>query len=115
MMKAEEMILGGRTYTADELLALGAIDMVVDQGEGEQAVKAYIAASRPRQLARAAVYKVRRRVNPVSLEELNDVTELWVDSALQLTDQDLRRMCRLSAAQDRMRARTPKPALARVG
>ena len=115
MMKAEEMILGGRTYTADELLALGAIDMVVDQGEGEQAVKAYIAASRPRQLARAAVYKVRRRVNPVSLEELNDVTELWVDSALQLTDQDLRRMCRLPAAQDRMRARKPQPALARVG
>jgi len=115
MLKAEEMILSGRTYTADELMALGAIDMVVEQGEGEQAVREYIAGNKHRQLARAAVYKVRRRVNPVSLDELNDVTELWVDSALNLTEQDLRRMCRLAAAQDRFRARNPQPAAARFG
>ncbi len=105
MLKAEEIILGGKTYTAEEMLALGGIDMVVDQGEGERAVRDYIARNRSRQLALQAVYKVRRRVNPVSLEELNDITDLWVDTALRLSDQDLRRMCRIAAAQDRFRAR----------
>jgi DSF synthase len=106
MLKAEEIILGGRTYTADEMLALGAIDMVVEQGEGERAVREFIARNRSRQLALSSVYKMRRRVNPVSLDELRDVTDLWVDTALRLSDQDLRRMSRIAAAQDRFRART---------
>ena len=110
MLKAEEIILGGRTYTADEMLALGAIDMVVEQGEGERAVRDYITRNRPRQIALSAIHKVRRRVNPVSLEELNDVTDMWVDAALLLSDQDLRRMCRIAAAQDRFRARNAAPA-----
>lgn len=112
MLKAEEIILGGRTYTAEEMLGIGAIDMMVEQGEGERAVRDYIARNRSRQLALSAVHKVRRRVNPVSLEELNDVTDLWVDTALRLSEQDLRRMCRIAAAQDRFRARIAKPAIA---
>lgn len=110
MQKAEEMILGGRTYTADEMLALGAIDMVVEQGEGEQAVRDFIARNRTRQLALSTVYKVRRRVNPVSLDELRDVTDMWVDAAMRLSEQDLRRMSRIAAAQDRFRSRTAEMA-----
>lgn len=115
MLKAEEIILGGRTYTAEEMLALGGIDMVVDSGDGERAVRDYIARNRSRQLALSAVYKVRRRVNPVSLEELKDITDLWVETALRLSEQDLRRMCRIAAAQDRFRARNAELAMAKVG
>jgi DSF synthase len=115
MLKAEEIILSGQTYTAAEMLALGAIDMVVESGEGERAVRDYIASNRSRQLAFAAVRKVRRRVNPVSLEELNDITDLWVDTALCLSEQDLRRMSRIAAAQDRFRARTADLAMGKAG
>ncbi len=115
MLKAEEIILSGRTYTAEEMLAVGAIDMVVEPGEGEFAVRDYIERNRSRQLALSAVRKVRRRVNPVSLEELNDITDLWVDTALRLSEQDLRRMCRIAAAQDRFRARTAEVAVSKVG
>jgi DSF synthase len=115
MMKAEQMMLEGRTYTADEMLALGAIDMVVEQGEGVQAVRAHIARNRSRLLAMSAVYKARRRVNPVTLEELRDVTDIWVDTALRITEQDLRRMCRIAAAQDRFRARGPETSVAKAG
>jgi DSF synthase len=110
MLKAEEMILGGRTYTAEEMLALGAIDMVVEPGEGEHAVRSYIARNHTRQQALSTVYKARRRVNPVSLDELRDVTDLWVDAAMRLSEQDLRRMSRIAAAQDRFRRRSAEMA-----
>ena len=38
-------------------------------------------------------------------QELRDVTELWVETALRLTEQDLRKMAKLAAAQTRLRLR----------
>jgi DSF synthase len=99
--KAEEMILSGRLYTAAEMHALGVVDVLAEPGEGERAVREYIARNRPRLRAQSAVYKIRRRVNPVPLQELLDVTDLWVDTALGLSEQDLRRMSRIAAAQQR--------------
>lgn len=99
--KAEEMIMSGRLYTAAEMHALGVVDVLAEEGEGERAVRDYIARNRPRLRAQSAIYKVRRRVNPVTLDELLDVTDLWVDTALSLSEQDLRRMGRIAAAQDR--------------
>ena len=65
----------------------------------------YFAHNRSRHLAQSAIYKVRRRVNPVSFDELRDVTDLWVDTAMCLSQQNLNKMCRIAAAQDRFRAR----------
>ena len=39
-------------------------------------------------------------------EELIDITDLWVETALSLTPGDLRRMRHLATAQDRRWART---------
>jgi DSF synthase len=104
--QAEEIILSGKLYTAEEMLARGAIDMVVPTGEGERAVREFILRNRSRHRARSALYKVRRRVNAVPIEELRDIADLWVEAALCLTEQDLRKMNRIAAAQDRLRART---------
>ncbi len=101
MVKAEEMILSGRLYTAAEMHALGVVDILVDPGEGERAVRDYIARTRSRLRAQSAIFKVRRRVMPIDIAELRDVADLWVDTALSLSDQDLRRMARIAAAQDR--------------
>lgn len=104
--QAEEIILSGKLYTAEEMLALGAIDMVVPTGEGERAVRDFIARNRSRYAARSAIYRVRRRVNAISIEELRDIADLWVEAALRLTEQDLRKMSRIAAAQDRFRTRS---------
>ncbi len=98
--------MSGRIYTAEEMHVLGVVDVLVETGDGERAVREHIARNRSRQLAQSAIYKVRRRVNPVSIEELRDVTDLWVETALKLPEQDLNKMCRIAAAQDRFRART---------
>jgi DSF synthase len=50
---------------------------------------------------RRAVYEARRRVNPVTLQELLDIVDIWVETAMNLEERDLRIMERLCAAQDR--------------
>jgi DSF synthase len=41
----------------------------------------------------------------VTLQELHDVVDIWVDAALRLSEQDLRKMSRIASAQDRSRER----------
>ena len=98
---AEKMILSGRIYTADELHEMGLVHTVVPDGEGEQAVNAYVDANSRWHNAHHATFKAGRRVDPVTLEELQDVVDGWADAALNLSEMDLRRMSRLAGAQDR--------------
>ena len=44
----------------------------------------------------------------LELDELNAITELWADTALQLREQDLKMMCRLVSAQGRVVERQAK-------
>ena len=102
--QAEKMILSGRIYTAEELHEMGIVDVLAEDGEGEQAVREYIDRHAYRHNAYRGVFQARRRVNPVTFEELRDVTDIWVEAAMNLNDADLRRMSRLTSAQDRRRA-----------
>lgn len=102
--RAEKMILSGRIYTGEELYEMGVVDVLAEDGEGEQTVREYIDRHSYRHNAYQAVFKTRRRVNPVTMDELRDVTDIWVEAALNLGESDLRRMTRLTAAQDRRRA-----------
>jgi DSF synthase len=108
--RAQQLILGGRLYDAEELETMGLVDLVVDAGEGEAAVRDYLTRNQRRYGVLHALSQVRRRCQPVSYEELIDVTEVWVATALALDDADLRRMDRLAAAQQRRRARAETPA-----
>ena len=41
-------------------------------------------------------------VNPVTLDELLDIGEIWVEAAMALTTRELKVMSRLIRSQDRM-------------
>ncbi len=99
--QAERLISSGSIYEAAELYEKGAIDVLVKDGEGPEAVRSYIARHRRRHNAEQALYQVRRIVNPVPYEELRNVADLWVDAALRLGEADLRKMERISTAQGR--------------
>ena len=45
------------------------------------------------------VYACRQVVNPVTREELDRVTDFWVDRALQLGEKDLKMMSRVVHSQ----------------
>ncbi len=99
--RAERMILGGRIYTAAELHEMGLVDVVVEDGKGEAAVREYIARNGRRHAVQRMLREVGRRVQPLPYEELREITDLWVETAMKLEDGDLRRIDRLRGAQAR--------------
>jgi DSF synthase len=102
--KAEEMMLSNRVYTAEEMHALGLVHVLAEPGQGEEAVRAYIARNGRRQAGHRGIYKSSSLIEAISLRELEEVVEVWADSALRLTDADLKLMKRLVEAQTRLRA-----------
>lgn len=98
---AEKIIMSGRIYTAEEFHDMGVVDVLCEEGEGPASVRGYVTRHGRRHMAEQAVYKVGRRVQPITYDELRDVTEIWVATALRLTEADLRKMSRITAAQGR--------------
>jgi len=98
---AEKLIFSGKIHTAQDLHDLGVVDVLVEDGEGEEAVYDFVEREGRRFNAHRAVYQTRQCVNPVTLEELTNVAKIWVDAATRLEKSDLRRIDRLASSQDR--------------
>lgn len=102
-IQAKRMILSGRLYSAEEMYQLGIVDMLVEPSEGKAAVSSFIQQNRDRYQTLLALSKISRICQPVSFEELIDVTDLWVDAAMTLGEPDLVHMERLASVQRRQR------------
>lgn len=98
---AEKLMLEGNLYSSGELYKMGLVDVLVPRGEGVHAVEQVIRANHRIPHARAAMHRVRSMSEPVTLEELMTITEIWVDTALQLGDRSMKTMERLVRAQYR--------------
>ena len=96
---ADELTSSGKTYTAEEMLQKGLIDLLVEDGEGPDAVRTYL---RRKARAMRAIYQVRRRTQHLTRRELDDIVAIWVDSALRINPRDLKLMGHLVARQDRI-------------
>ncbi len=105
---AESFILEGKIHSAEELYDLGIVDLLVEDGEGEAAIVDYCQRNQQRFAAERAVYLARRVTTPVELEELLRITNIWAETAMTLTDADVRKMERLADAQERRIQRSLK-------
>ena len=103
--QAERMILSGKLYAAEELYEMGVVDVLAEAGKGEMAVYDYVKREEKARNGIRAMRAVRDIVNPVTYEELLQVTERWVDAAMQLRPRDLRMMERLVKRQSGALAR----------
>ncbi len=97
--QAEKMILSGRLYSAEELFDLGVVDVLAEDGHGEKEVYDYISREDKARNGITAFRAARKCTQPLTYDELQDVTEIWVDAALKLRDKDLRMMERLVRRQ----------------
>ncbi len=102
---ATRMILSGEVFTAEAMHAIGIVDVLAEDGQGEDVVQNYILKHQSRHRSHSATYAARRRISPVSLVDLQAVCDVWVETAMTLTTSDLRRMAHLVSAQDRSRRR----------
>jgi DSF synthase len=98
---AEELILSGRIVPAAELHKMGVVDVLATDGQGETAVRNWIAKNAKRRNGMQAVFRARQFIHPVTREELDGIVDLWVDAAMRLGERDLRMMNRLVRAQMR--------------
>jgi len=97
----ERFILEGKLYSASELYDMGVVDILAEDGKGEAAIIDYTRKNRKRFHAERAVYRARRVSDPVTLEELLEVTDMWAETALYLEETDVRKMERLAMAQEK--------------
>jgi DSF synthase len=98
---AEKMVFSGKIYTATEMHEMGVVDVLAEDGMGEQAVYDFVEKNERSFASRRAVYAARQVINPITRAELDRIVEMWVDAALSLGSTDLRIMERLASAQDR--------------
>jgi len=101
MRAAEELILSGKVYPAAELHKMGVVDVIATDGQGETAVRNWIANNAKRRNGLLAVHRARQFIHPVTRQELDGIVGLWVDAALRLGERDLKMMNRLVRAQMR--------------
>ena len=98
---AERLILSGNLYQAEALYELGVVDVLAEPGGGEEALRDYIRGADKRHNVHGLMRRIREKRNQVPFEELRDITQLWVESAMRLTERELRTMERLVRAQNR--------------
>ena len=101
MRDAEQLILSGKQYSATELYEMGVIDVLVEDGQGMNAVNEFINNHRTQQRARIAMQKAKMRSTFISYVELRDIADIWVDAALKTKSSDIEFMQRLVKIQNR--------------
>lgn len=100
MQAAEKMVRSGKVYTGEELYQMGVVDVLAEDGQGQYALNNWIKKNHRSLNSLQAINRAKQRVNPLTLEELYDITEIWVDAALRLDERNLKVMERLVRAQN---------------
>ena len=100
--RAERLILSGRMYSAEELYDMGVVDVLAENGQGEEAVHAYMQKYVRASNGYDAIHRVRQIYHPISYDELMRIVTIWVDAALQLNERDLRVMERIARTQEKL-------------
>lgn len=100
MQAAEKMVRSGKIYTGEELYQMGVVDVLAEDGQGEYALNSWVKKNHRSLNSFQAINRAKHRINPLTLEELYDITEIWVDAALRLNERNLKVMERLVRAQN---------------
>lgn len=98
--KAEIVILDGRLHEASEVNQLGLVEQVSAASTGRTEMHRHLSKLLKRFDAVLSIYKAKRRTSPISYQEMTDIVEDWVATAMSLSAMDLRKMKKLAIAQD---------------
>ncbi len=98
---AKRIITSGRIYSAAELHEMGVVDILATDGKGREAVYDFMKHRRNRSAGFQGLDVVMDQFNPLTHRELLNSVNVWVDTAMQLTEKNLRLMEYLLRAQEK--------------
>ena len=81
MPMAEKMVRSGKIYTGEELYQMGVVDVLAEDGQGEYALNHWIKKNHRSLNSFQSINRAKQCINPLTLEELYDITEIWADAA----------------------------------
>jgi DSF synthase len=96
----EAVCATGRSYTADALHELGLVDEVVERGQGQQAVEAFVRRRRAALGAHEAIRDVQKSSMAIDRSALEEGVARWVDLTMGL---EKRRLALLELAMHQQR------------
>jgi DSF synthase len=100
--RAHKMITSGKLYGAEELYEMGIVDILADDGGGEQAVYSYIHNHSKHWNGYMAIQQVLQKIRRYDYDELIDICcNTWVDAVFSISDKDLRTMSRFVRSQQK--------------
>ena len=100
--RAHKMITSGKLYSAEELYELGIVDVLADDGGGEQAVYSYIHNHSKHWHGFMAIQQVLQKIRRYDYDELIDICcNTWVNAVFNISGKDLRTMSRFVRSQQR--------------
>ncbi|MEM9501903.1 MAG: crotonase/enoyl-CoA hydratase family protein [Pseudomonadota bacterium] len=102
---ADRIIVSNETFTAQQMYDMGIVHQLAEPGDGLNVTRDFIKKSDRRHAGLVGSRRAIKQVWKLELAELNRITEMWADTALQLREQDLKVMSRLVAAQARVAER----------
>lgn len=112
IQKSEEVIGSGKSYTAKELHALGAITHLSKKGCGEKDLERILKQHNKFFYGMNGIQKTKQRALNIQYDELMDIVKIWAKTALQIEKKDIRMMQKLVQSQniklsnlDRMRTK----------
>lgn len=110
--QAEKMMTNKKVYTAAEVYDMGLIDEICARGEGEVAVERFVKNHASRLKARLKVQQSRSRYTAIDQDDAVRVVDDWVETAMQLTADELRTLDMLIMMQAREAEKTTHVAAA---
>jgi DSF synthase len=114
---AERLISTGEAFTAEWHHERCLVDHLFSGDEGDDgymAVRTLVDSLRPKLNGIRAMLRTRRRVQPITKQELLDITDDWAEAAFSLEEKDLAYMERLVMLQNRRGAKVAAPVAAPV-
>lgn len=96
---ARRLVMDRRIHTAEELYDIGVVDVLAPDGEGRAAALTYMQRHTAIAPGLHGFQAALDRVMPLSYQELDDIVEHWVDTALQLSERNRRLMAYFARAQ----------------
>ncbi len=100
--EAERLLFDTDSHSSEELYEMGVVDVLAEKGEGPRETLELIRRHRRVQHARKAVDAARALIQPVTLDELMGITNLWAEAAMALTPANLKMMDRLVKKQRKL-------------